>query len=387
MEAADGKLRDTDALDTKGILQLIQNVHSSNTEDFKAWLSSVNSNTIDEYKATRNSAIIMYTTKDCKTNIRVEVDCTENTVWLSQAQMAELFQSTIPNVNIHIANVFNEGELEEDSTVKDYLTVQNEGGREVQRSIKLYNLDVIISVGYRIKSLRGTQFRIWATKVLHEYIKKGFALNDELLKEAGGGNYYKELLARIRDIRSSEKVLYRQVLDLFATSMDYDGKSETARLFFKQVQNKLHFASHGHTAAEIIAERASADAPFMGLTVFKGDIPEKSEVKIAKNYLTENELATLNHIVSAFFELATVNALKKIPMYMKDWLIRLDRMIAYNDYPPLNDAGKVSHLEAETIAIKEYEKYKEKNFEELSVIEKEYIVAIKDLQKKIDEIK
>ena len=254
----------------------------------------------------KDNQIIMYTAADGKTNLRVRISPQEQTAWLSQKQMAELFQTSVPNINMHIKNVFDEGELQEKATIKDFLIVQNEGNRGVKRNVTHYNLDVIISVGYRVKSLRGTQFRIWATQVLFDYIKKGFAINDNLLKEAGGGDYFKELLDRIRDIRSSEKVLYRQVLDLFATSVDYDGKSETAQLFFKKMQNKLHYATHGHTAAEIVQSRANAELPFMGLTAFKGNRPHKSEVVIAKNYLTEKELAILNRIVSAYFDMAEV---------------------------------------------------------------------------------
>jgi len=263
-------------------------------------------------KADKNS-IIMYTTVDGKTKIAVNVDVGYDTVWLTQAQMAELFQTTVPNVSMHIKNVYAEGELPEDATIKDFLTVRQEGSREVNRNVEHYNLDVIISVGYRIKSLRGTQFRIWATKLLKEYIIKGFTMNDELLKQAGGGNYFKELLERIRDIRSSEKVVYRQVLDLFATSIDYDGRSETAQLFFKQMQNKFFYAVNGQTAAEIVSGRASAESPFMGLTVFKGVRPTKSEIVIAKNYLTEKELMVLNRIVSAYFDLAELNAIEQKP--------------------------------------------------------------------------
>jgi len=256
-----------------------------------------------------DNQLVMYTTADGKTNLRVAISPREQTVWLSQKQMAELFQSTKQNIGQHISHIFAEGELDEDSVVKDFFTTAEDGKNY---NTKHYNLDVTISVGYRVKSLRGTQFRIWATQVLFEYIKKGFVMNDNLLKEAGGGNYFKELLDRIRDIRSSEKVLYRQVLDLFATSVDYDGKSETAQLFFKKMQNKLHYATHGHTAAGIIQSRANAELPFMGLTSFKGSRPQKSEVVIAKNYLNEKELAILNRIVSAYFDMAEVQAIRRI---------------------------------------------------------------------------
>ena len=235
--------------------------------------------------------IIIYQTQDGQTKIDVRLK--NETVWLTQNQMAELFQTTKQNVSSHIKNIFEEGELSENSTVKDYLTVQQEGNRKVSRNISYYNLDVIISVGYRVKSLRGTQFRIWATQVLKEYMKKGFALNDDLLKQAGGGGYWKELLERIRDIRSSEKVFYRQILDIYATSTDYNPNAEETKLFFKVVQNKMHFAAHGHTAAEIVYLRADSTKDNMGLTVFKGNHPKKDEVTVAKNYLDEKELNIL----------------------------------------------------------------------------------------------
>lgn len=327
----------------------------------------------------KDNSFIMYTTEDGQTKIDVKYD--NETVWLTQAQMAELFQTTPQNITMHISNVYTEGELEENSTCKDFLQVQNEGGRNVNRSKKFYNLDVIISVGYRVKSLRGTQFRIWANKVLKEYLLKGFAMNDDLLKQAGGGNYFKELLERIRDIRSSEKVLYRQVLDLFATSIDYNGKSETAQKFFKAMQNKFHYATHGNTAAEVIEARANAELPFMGLTNFKGTRPTKSEVVVAKNYLNEKELAVLNRLVSAYFDIAEIQAIEERPMYMKDWMKELDDFISINHRTLLNDAGKVSQIEAEAKALKEYEKYKEKGFEELTQVEKDFLTSIKETEK------
>jgi len=331
-----------------------------------------------------DNQIVMYTTQDGQTKIRVKFDTAQNTVWLTPLQMSELFQTTKRNVQMHIANVYSEGELEEGATMKESFTVRNEGKREVEREVAHYNLDVIISVGYRIKSLRGTQFRIWATKVLHEYIQKGFAMNDELLKEAGGGNYFKELLERIRDIRSSEKVLYRQVLELFATSMDYDAKAETAQTFFKTMQNKLHFATSNKTAAEIIAGRANAELPFMGLTVFKGNRPTKSEVVIAKNYLTEEELFVLNRLVSAYFDTAEVMAKQERPMYMKDWIAKLDELFKLMEKGILKNAGTVSHIEAEAKALGEYERYKQKPFEELTQVEKDFLDSIRLTQKLIE---
>jgi len=266
-----------------------------------------------------NSEIVIYQTEDGRTRIDVRLE--DETVWLSQAQMAELFQSTKQNVSLHINNAFNDGEINQSSVVKEYLTTAADGK---SYRIKHYNLDVIISVGYRVKSLRGVQFRRWATGVLREFIVKGFSMNDDLLKKAGGGNYWGELLARIRDIRSSEKMMYRQVLDLYATSVDYDPRTKESREFFKTVQNKIHFAAHGHTAAEVIASRANAKLPNMGLTVFSGQQPVKSEVSVAKNYLTKDELEMLNRMVSAFFDLAELRAMQHHPMYMKDWVVELD---------------------------------------------------------------
>ena len=301
--------------------------------------------------------IIIYQTQDGQTKIDVRLE--NETVWLTQNQMAELFQTTKQNVSLHIKNIFEEGELSENSTVKDYLTVQQEGNRKVSRNISYYNLDVIISVGYRVKSLRGTQFRIWATQVLKEYMKKGFALNDDLLKQAGGGGYWKELLERIRDIRSSEKVFYRQILDIYATSTDYNPNAEETKLFFKVVQNKMHFAAHGHTAAEIVYLRADSTKDNMGLTVFKGNHPKKDEVTVAKNYLDEKELNILNRITSAYLEFAELQAIRQIPMTMKDWIAKLDDFIKMTGSELLDNPGKISKLEAENKALAEYAKYKE----------------------------
>jgi hypothetical protein len=306
------------------------------------------------------------------------------TVWLTQAQMAELFQTTKQNVSLHISNAIEEGEVDELSTVKEYLTVQNEGERTVSRIVKHYNLDVIISVGYRVKSLRGTQFRRWALGVLREYLVKGFSMNDDLLKKAGGGNYWKELLERIRDIRSSEKVLYRQVLDLYATSVDYDPRTPESVKFFKIVQNKIHYAAHGHTAAEVIAERADAALPFMGLTVFSGIQPTKNEAAVAKNYLTGEELATLNRMVSAFFDLAELRAMQRRPMYMKDWVTELDDFAERYGKGVLVNAGTISHKAAIEKAEQEYEKYRRKNADELTPVERDFLANIKDTQKRLE---
>ena len=298
--------------------------------------------------------------------------------------MAELFQTTKQNISLHIKNIFEEGELTEDSTVKDYFTVQNEGSRKVSRNVTHYNLDVIISVGYRVKSLRGTQFRIWATQVLKEYMKKGFALNDDLLKQAGSGGYWKELLERIRDIRSSEKVFYRQILDIYATSTDYNPNAEETKLFFKVVQNKMHFAAHGHTAAEVIYLRADSTKDNMGLTVFKGKHPKKDEVTVAKNYLDEKELNILNRITSAYLEFAELQAIRHIPMTMKDWIAKLDDFIKMTGSELLENPGKISKLEAENKALAEYAKYKETIKDELSEVEKHFLESVKQTQKQLE---
>lgn len=326
--------------------------------------------------------IIIYQTQDGQTKIDVRIE--NETVWLSQNQMAELFQTTKQNISLHIKNIFEEGELSEDSTVKDYLTVQNEGSRKVSRNVTHYNLDVIISVGYRVRSLRGTQFRIWATQVLKEYLKKGFALNDDLLKQAGGGGYWKELLERIRDIRSSEKVFYRQILDIYATSTDYNPNAEETKLFFKVVQNKMHFAAHGHTAAEVIYLRADSTKDNMGLTVFKGNHPKKDEVTVAKNYLDEKELNILNRITSAYLEFAELQAIRQIPMTMKDWIAKLDDFIKMTGSELLDNPGKISKLEAENKALAEYAKYKETIKDELSEVEKHFLESVKQMQKQLE---
>ena len=326
--------------------------------------------------------IIIYQTQDGQTKIDVRLK--NETVWLTQNQMAELFQTTKQNVSSHIKNIFEEGELSENSTVKDYLTVQQEGNRKVSRNISYYNLDVIISVGYRVKSLRGTQFRIWATQVLKEYMKKGFALNDDLLKQAGGGGYWKELLERIRDIRSSEKVFYRQILDIYATSTDYNPNAEETKLFFKVVQNKMHFAAHGHTAAEIVYLRADSTKDNMGLTVFKGNHPKKDEVTVAKNYLDEKELNILNRITSAYLEFAELQAIRQIPMTMKDWIAKLDDFIKMTGSELLSNPGKISKLEAENKALAEYAKYKETIKDELSEVEKHFLASVKQAQKQLE---
>lgn len=312
---------------------------------------------------------------------RIEVQIDGETVWLTQAQLAELFGTTKANISIHVKNIFEEGELTKDATVKEYLTVQVEGNRKVSREIERYNLDLIISIGYRVKSQVATHFRQWATARLREYIVKGFVMDDERLKRTGGGNYWKELLNRIRDIRSSEKALYRQVLDLYSTSIDYNPKGETSIEFFKVVQNKLHYATNKHTAAETIHGRADAEKDFMGLTTFAGALPVLSEVGIAKNYLTEDELFRLSRMVSAFFDLAEIKAQEHIKMTMVDWVIELDKFAENFGKGVLKDTGIVSHKQALEKATEEYRKYQAKT---LSPVEKEYLASIKVLEKKVE---
>ena len=323
--------------------------------------------------------IIIYQTQDGKTKIDVKVE--NETVWLNQAQMVELFQSSKANVSEHISHIFAEGELDENSVVRKFRTTGTDGK---SYNTKHYNLDVIISVGYRVKSLRGTQFRIWATQVLKEYLKKGFALNDDLLKQAGGGGYWHELLERIRDIRSSEKVFYRQILDIYATSIDYNPNADETKMFFKVVQNKMHFAAHGHTAPEVVYLRADSTKDNMGLTAFQGKHPRKEEVTVAKNYLTEQELNILNRITSAYLEFAELQAIRKNPMTMKDWIAKLDDFIKMTGSELLQNAGTVSKLEAENKALSEYTKYKETIKNELSEVEKHFLESIKETQKQIE---
>ncbi|MFI3165666.1 MAG: virulence RhuM family protein [Bacillota bacterium] len=326
-----------------------------------------------------NSEMIIYTSIDGSTKIDVQVE--DETVWLSQMQMTELFQTSKQNISLHINNTFKEGELDEIAVVKESLTTASDGK---SYRVKLYNLDVIISVGYRVKSLRGTEFRKWAMNILREYLIKGFTINDEKLKQAGGGSYWKELLERIRDIRSSEKVLYRQVLDLYATSVDYSPKAEETVEFFKVVQNKLHYATHKSTASEVIYQRANSELPFMGLTTFKGDRPIKSETRIAKNYLKEDELAVLNRLVTAFFDLAELRAMRREPMYMKDWVVEIDDFAQRYGQGVLIGGGSISNKQAIIKADQEYEKYKKLEDELLSPVEKEYIDALKKTQKQIE---
>ena len=323
----------------------------------------------------QNSNVLMYTTEDGVTKVEVTFD--NETVWLSLDQMAELFQRDKSTISRHIKNIFTEGELDRNSVVANFATTASDG--KVYR-VDYYNLDVIISVGYRVKSLRGTQFRIWATKVLKEYMQKGFALDDDRLKRLGGGNYFDELLSRIRDIRSSEKVFWRKVLEIYATSIDYNPKSESSVLFFKQVQNKMHWAAHKHTAAEIIFERANADSENMGLTSWEGKQLKRTDVEIAKNYLNSEEIDALNKIVSAYLDIAEVRALAQEPMYMKDWLETIDDYLKMTRRDILVTKGKVTHKQAVEKAHKEYEKYVSKCDEQISPVEKHFIESINELE-------
>ncbi|MCC8016642.1 MAG: virulence RhuM family protein [Clostridiales bacterium] len=306
-------------------------------------------------------------------NTKIDVKMQDETVWLTQDQMAELFQKSKSTINEHIKNIYSENELQPEDTMRKF------GNSEFStKPTNFYNLDVIISVGYRVKSPAGVQFRKWATERIKEYIIKGFTMDDERLKGNGGGNYWKELLDRIRDIRSSEKVMYRQVLDLYATSVDYDPQSTESIEFFKIVQNKLHFAAHGHTAAELIYDRADSDKPFMGLTNFKGDIPTLADIKIAKNYLNETELKTLNNIVSGYFDFAEVQAMKHNPMYMKDYIKHLDNVLSVTGESLLTDAGKISHKMAIDKATSEYRKYQVKT---IAPVEEAYLETIKKIER------
>ena len=316
-----------------------------------------------------NSNILIYQTEDGQTKIETRLE--DETVWLSIEQMKELFQKSRSTINEHILNIFEEKELKKEECMRkignsDFST----------KPTNFYNLDVIISVGYRVKSLQGTKFRQWATARLKEYIVKGFTMNDELLKNAGKGNYFEELLARIRDIRSSEKVFWRKVLDIYSTSIDYDSKSETSILFFQTVQNKMHWAVHGNTAAEIVYQRANSTLPNMGLTNFKGLKPTKQEIIVAKNYLNENELNLLNRMVTAYIELAEIQAMSQTPMYMKDWITRLDDFLKMTGKDILNHTGKISHEKALDKANEEYQNYKEKTKNELSSVEEDFIKQI-----------
>lgn len=314
-------------------------------------------------------------------NTRIEVRMQEETVWLTQKSMANLFQTTKQNISLHMQNVFDEGELPPDATVKKYLTVQTEGKREVSRQIDHYNLEAIIAVGYRVRSPRGTQFRIWATERLREYLVKGFTMDDDRLKRGGGGNYFDELLARIRDIRSSERVFWRKVLDIYATSIDYDPSAESSTLFFKTIQNKMHWAAHGHTAAEVIAQRADASRQDMGLTNYDGKRPRKSDVSIAKNYLSLEEIETLNRIVNAYLEFAELQAQNRRPMHMADWIDKLDDFLRLSDREILDHAGKVSHEDAKAKAEQELEVYRQQQAALSEPVDKHFDNTLNELKR------
>ena len=327
----------------------------------------------------QKSHMIIYTTEDGLTKIETTFD--EDTVWLSIDQMAELFQRDKSTISRHIKNIYSEGELVREGTVAFFATVQMEGDRQVAREICYYNLDVIISVGYRVKSKRGTQFRIWATNILKEYMRKGFALDDERLKNLGGGGYFKELLERIRDIRASEKVFYRQILEIYATSIDYDPKAEISILFFKKVQNKIHYAIHGQTAAEVIYTRADVEKEFMGLTTFVGNQPTLKEAVVAKNYLNEKELRAMGQLVSGYLDFAERQAEREQAMTMKDWAEHLDRILIMTGEQLLQGNGSISHKQAVNKATDEYKKYKART---ISDVEEDYLNSIKMLEQKAD---
>jgi hypothetical protein len=325
-----------------------------------------------------NGEMMVYQSPDGLTRVDVRFD--GDTVWLTQAQLVELYRSSKGNISEHIKHIFEEGELTEEATVRKFRTVQTEGKRQVSREVAYYNLDMIIAIGYRVRTPVGIQFRQWATARLKEYMVKGFALDDERLKGNGGGNYWKELLDRIRDIRSSEKVLYRQVLDLYATSVDYDPASEESVRFFRIVQNKLHYAAHGHTAAELIHGRADASKEFMGLRSFSGVFPVLKDVETAKNYLDADELKVLNNLVSGYFDIAEINAIEHRHMYMADHIRQLDAILSSGGRKLLEGAGKVSHAQALEKARAEYRKYQQRT---LTPVEEAYLASLKTAAKAV----
>lgn len=331
----------------------------------------------DVPKTDLGEIIIFQSDEGVKLDVRLE----NQTVWLNIEQIAQLFNKGRSTINEHIRNIFKEGELDEKVVCRKFRHTTQHGaleGKTQSKEVKYYNLDVIISVGYRVKSIQGTRFRQWATERLHEYIVKGFTMDDERLKGLGGGNYWKELLDRIRDIRSSEKVMYRQVLDIYATSVDYDPRTDASRLFFRIVQNKLHYAAHGHTAAEVIYERADADQPFMGLTTFEGELPAIKDIKIAKNYLKENEIRILNNLVSGYFDFAEIMAIEHRPVYMMDYVKQLDTILQSTGRPMLKGSGSISHQKAMDKALEEYRKYQVKA---LAPVEEAYLESINALGK------
>ena len=325
----------------------------------------------------QNNKILIYTGADGLTKIDVKLE--EETLWLTQAQMCELYQTSRTNVVEHIRHIYEEGELQEEATCRKFRQVRQEGERMVSREIPYYNLDMIIALGYRVRSIIATRFRQWATQRLKEYITKGFTMDDERLKKLGGGGYWKELIERIRDIRATEKVFYRQVLEIYATSIDYDPRASVSQEFFKKVQNKIHYAIHGHTAAELIVERAGSEKDFMGLFTFRGNQPTLAEARTAKNYLDEKELRAMGQLVSGYLDFAERQAEKEVPMTMDDWAKYLDRILTSTGEQLLQDGGKISHLEAMEHATTEYRKYKQRT---LSDVEQDYLAAIKAISDK-----
>ena len=325
----------------------------------------------------QNNKILIYTGADGLTKIDVKLE--EETLWLTQAQMCELYQTSRTNVVEHIRHIYEEGELQEEATCRKFRQVRQEGERMVSREIPYYNLDMIIALGYRVRSIIATRFRQWATQRLKEYITKGFTMDDERLKKLGGGGYWKELIERIRDIRATEKVFYRQVLEIYATSIDYDPRASVSQEFFKKVQNKIHYAIHGHTAAELIVERADSEKDFMGLFTFRGNQPTLAEARTAKNYLDEKELRAMGQLVSGYLDFAERQAEKEVPMTMDDWAKYLDRILTSTGEQLLQDGGKISHLEAMEYATTEYRKYKQRT---LSDVEQDYLAAIKAISDK-----
>lgn len=333
---------------------------------------------MDNKLRTVGNDMIIYTTEDGQ--VKIEVRLEEENVWLTQNAMAELFDTTIPNINMHIKNIYEENELDENSTIKESLIVRQEGNRKVERKIKFYNLELIISVGYRVKSIRGTQFRIWANKLIRDYLVKGYNLDNQRFKNNGGGVYFEELLEKIRDIRSSEKVFWQKILDIYATSVDYDAKEEITREFFKTVQNKMHLAVHGNTTAEVVFNRVDSKKENIGLTNFKGTMPTKAETEIAKNYLSQEELQVLNRLVSAYLDIAEIKALRRKAMTMKDWVKELDGFLKMTDNEILNDKGTVSHKEALEKAHREYDQYMQTH---LTQAEKDYLEIMGEDIKKL----
>ena len=327
----------------------------------------------------KTGEFILYASEDGE--LKIDVRLLDETVWLTQNQMATLFQTTTRNIGLHIQNVYEEGELDDFSTRKDFFLVQQEGNREVTRSVQHYNLDVIISVGYRVKSHRGTQFRIWATKVLREFIVKGFAMDDARLKNGGNNNYFDELLSRIRDIRASEKLFYQKILDIYATSVDYDNKAAESQKFFQTVQNKMHWAAHGQTAAEVVFARVDGTKPNMGMTSFLGEgHPKSKDITVAKNYLDEKEMDVLNRLVTMYLDFAELQAINGTTMYMKDWVLKLDKFLVASDRELLNHAGKISQAQAKQKAQLEHAIYKQQHINYQTPVERHFQEAIKDVK-------